>query len=1163
MAQLVVAAAAATVGFAIGGTTGAQIGWIVGSMAGSALFGPDPAQGPRITDGKFSANTYGQPIPWSYGTMRHSAQVLWWSGLHERSEEVGGKGADGETVYHYSCDLLVSAGEGPKGAVLRIWGNGRLIWENDGTPDGRVDAALISVGNVRVYLGDEDQVPDPLYEAAAGAENAVAYRGQCVVMLQGLQLQFSGNRPPSIEVEVASSVESGLVCPVDPIRAVQTQQTQLLKFVNSNFAQESFCAAYDSQSKIYYVVTLGDSGLTPQIEAYSTAGEYPTLIQIISLPKWQNVAIGTYELRPAGVVFDPENRLLRVAAGWVVPNYTALTDIPIEYTWDGSTLTESAAKFNWFFYGFGDFPVNGEFGADGAIYGALSSVYPDSGSVLKGEVGWWINGSAASSRARPHLMNGDQGGVTLRGWLHSDTDGRTNWTADVLYIPKSAGGGYNIAWKCDGWTAYFDHESTVSEMVTDDGTDSVSRAVYLVLAPARRKVYALTGLDGVASVDLDASLPLSATARLALPQLSQTLGARNAVWNARGNGLVVIDELDANLEQLWLIEPDTGETIIGPCEFSPGGIIRAPQDIGDGRFVCTLGDDQVAIIASPGGGSVSGGPVTLQSIVEDLCARAGLPAENLDASAGTDLVSGYKVARQTTARAAIESLRPGYHFDMPESGAELVLRKRGGAAVATIESGELGAHVFTLTGSVTPPYEVEHTNEAEAPRVLELVYVDHDADYDPGVQRASRQTGEASAPLRIEVPVVFAGGHDEAARAAWTLLLEAHASKNLIKLALTHRYEGLDSADPILVPFADSTLRRVRIERLIRARPLLEVEGVLEDAEVYTQTMAGVGREEEQTQSPIQPRADTVLVLLDVPPLRDTDDVLIVYAAMAQAVRSQTWPGAVAFKSIDGSSYDPVLTASAASTLGVTTTPLGGWWGNVWDDENTFDVMLSAGTFSSATDLMVLAGANAIAVQAGDDWEIVQFRDAELVATNTWRLSQLLRGRTGTERAMNGHAVGDRVVLLTASNLQLLTYPAGEIGTPRYYKGITTGQAVSDVAGTAYAFNANSLRPLAPVHIEGTRDGGDLTITWIRRARIFGAWIDGQDVPLDEPVESFEIDIMDGGDVVRTLTAASPSVVYSAADQTTDFGAPQASVAVRIHQISSRVGRGHPGAATI
>ncbi|MBX6329380.1 MAG: hypothetical protein IRY89_12480, partial [Pseudolabrys sp.] len=43
----------------------------------------------------------------------------------------------------------------------------------------------------------------------------------------------------------------------------------------------------------------------------------------------------------------------------------------------------------------------------------------------------------------------------------------------------------------------------------------------------------------------------------------------------------------------------------------------------------------------------------------------------------------------------------------------------------------------------------------------------------------------------------------------------------------------------------------------------------------------------------------------------------------------------------------------------------------------------------------------------------------------------------------------------------------------------------------------------------------------------------------------------------------APAATYTAAEQIADFGAPQASVAVRVYQLSATVGRGRPAAATL
>jgi hypothetical protein len=107
-----------------------------------------------------------------------------------------------------------------------------------------------------------------------------------------------------------------------------------------------------------------------------------------------------------------------------------------------------------------------------------------------------------------------------------------------------------------------------------------------------------------------------------------------------------------------------------------------------------------------------------------------------------------------------------------------------------------------------------------------------------------------------------------------------------------------------------------------------------------------------------------------------------------------------------------------------------------------------------------------------------------------------------------------------------------------------------------------ALRPLSPVHLKARRGVDGITLSWIRRTRTGGdSW--GVDVPLGEEREVYEVDILSGATVVRTLSSAVPSVAYSAADELADFGAPQASLSVAVYQISTTIGRGTPAQAIL
>jgi hypothetical protein len=93
---------------------------------------------------------------------------------------------------------------------------------------------------------------------------------------------------------------------------------------------------------------------------------------------------------------------------------------------------------------------------------------------------------------------------------------------------------------------------------------------------------------------------------------------------------------------------------------------------------------------------------------------------------------------------------------------------------------------------------------------------------------------------------------------------------------------------------------------------------------------------------------------------------------------------------------------------------------------------------------------------------------------------------------------------------------------------------------------------------------GDLTISWKRRTRIGGDWRDAVDIPLSEESERYEVEIMQGITLKRTITGlTSPTTIYTAAQQVTDFGSAQSSVSVKVYQLSAAVGRGNAGIAII
>jgi Putative phage tail protein len=185
------------VGTAIGGPIGGLIGTLVGSQIDRLVLGGGRREGPRLKDLSVQLASYGEPAPLVYGRARLAGTLIWSSGLIENrsKQKVGGKGGGSVTTYNYSASVAVALSGRPIVDVARIWADGKLIRSG-------VGAALGPGGQMRLYVGDETQLPDPLIEAAVGASQAPAHRGLAYAVIEDLPLADFGNRVPNLTFEV-------------------------------------------------------------------------------------------------------------------------------------------------------------------------------------------------------------------------------------------------------------------------------------------------------------------------------------------------------------------------------------------------------------------------------------------------------------------------------------------------------------------------------------------------------------------------------------------------------------------------------------------------------------------------------------------------------------------------------------------------------------------------------------------------------------------------------------------------------------------------------------------------------------------------------------------------------------------------------------------------
>ena len=564
-------------------------------------------------------------------------------------------------------------------------------------------------------------------------------------------------------------------------------------------------------------------------------------------------------------------------------------------------------------------------------------------------------------------------------------------------------------------------------------------------------------------------------------------------------------------------------------------------------------------------GVSGGGPGGSLDVITDLCRRAGVPAANIDTSLllvtgniqPTNVVKGYLINQQASAAQIIKVLMDAYFFGGCESDGIMKWVPRGLAVAMTIPEADLGLEADKA--KMLPQVADAQT----LPQRVIVTYNDPAINYQQQKQQSQRNSRLIQIKQQVKLDFPLTLDPDFAKQLSEKALYLAWQERTAYKLNLFRpEYLRIDPTDVIDFVYEGITFRMRIAENTIGQGFVLALNGPSEDARIYISSAQG-GISFVPPPPPPSVVGFTLLFLFDIPLLRDTDSS-VGNTGLYAALTSQTpsWAGAELDISSDNSLFTKIGQSTLAATYGVAQSTLGAprspW---TWDDVNTLTIKISKGALAGDSELNVLNGANPLIVGG----EIIQFVNATTNVDGTVTVSRLLRGRRGTEQFCGTHAANESVVA-PLSGIIHVTEPLAIKGLLRYYKAVTSGQDPTTVPSQQFTNNAIDLKPYAPCHIEGDRDGSNnLTINWTRRTRVGGAWLNGTGtVPLSEDAELYQVDIVSGMTVLRTLTGLwAPTATYSAADQTTDGLTPGNPVNVQIFQLSAEVGRGFAGVATV
>lgn len=1182
-------------GFAIGST--------VGGIAGSLLFPPGGGiQGPRLNDLQVSSSAPGNPIAFGFGQYRIGSQIIWAQPIQEHKHNQSAKGGPTQTTFDYSCTFMVSFGFGP-GQIQQLWGDSNCIYDTTGTQQvatlKNAESHVVQLA-VTLYPGDEDQMPDPTVAAIQGSNQTPAYRGQILAVFENMDLTSFGNRVPNMRGLINFGAASGNFPNFSTPETATKPVVDIINRVYYIFSSSGFCSKYSLVDNSLIFKDLATPWpVAAFVQPGATAGEPQATVDpdgflwaIVNngdgvnghpLCKINPNTLQIMQLQELGVSGIPEGLTECYSPGdgnsYVGVHFSGLggfDQLITVRTNDFSVLSADFFELSFpevmpvFAFSSSSYPV-----ADGG--GPVFS-YMYSATYGKWYI-WAGTGTprisvAATPGVGPGILiaivanpqNNTLIGTTDTGCIHIiDTVG---WTILATYGLTNTG---NV-WPGPATlltTGYLikDTNNNVQEVTTGGFTGPAQPSSSPAVQKWNKELSGITQDGFVRWTNLGPFPFVDGTvAPIDFVSKSVMIGFGGRVRN----GIFISQKASAPVGQCSVMRASDLVTVSEFDFFTnfigtgpQGGVFWKWEEVYGSIISAGLANNSSieildrAYVARNGSAGTS-----IAAIVADFASRVGLTANDLDLADIADLIClGYVITRPQSAVQCIAPLCQAYLFDLIETDFKIKAVRRGQASSWTVPEVDLGLQEDKRELMETV------TAYTDTPKDVVITYVEPALDYQQGSQRRKRhrKTIKSLNQTIINLPFVFAPADamQLADKLTWLAELERQSFDFNVWKAL---YMLMDPTDVITFTYEGLQFVARVIKNSIGQNYAVEISGVNQNATAYLSEMSGVAQPG-FIKGGVAAFGPTILYLLDTTLMQDKDASPIgstgTYFAFASPVIGN--PGAVLFESSDQQNWASVSQESDHIAYGFATTVLGAPaspWG--WDRVNTitFFFATTGVTLSSASDLNVYNGANGVLIGK----ELVQYKTAVHNANGSWTLSNLLRGRRGTEWACGGHVTGEACFFpQVQGGLHRLVMNANLIGILQYFKAITIGGDLNSGATNPLTLAANDVKPYAPVDVAGTKDGsGNLVIQWQRRTRIgAGANIAGT-WPLAEATESYDVVITDNlGVVKRTFSnimpnagpnwssPAFPHVSYTAAQQTTDFGGVQGTYYFRVYQNSA------------
>lgn len=917
-----------TVGFFVGNAILPGLGGAIGSTLGGAIgsqIAPDVINGPSIGDAQTQTSQAGVPRPIVFGHPAPFAGNLIDGEVKARKiikKQRQGKGG-GPVVKeeHFILTYAVRMAE-PIGGLVRAKRQGKPVydarplqsipgWDNPDTASSVAEyynemqaANAKFLASTRIYLGGEDQLPDPALEMLHGVGNTPYYRGtsymvrededvtdvggvapawtfecvSCGVPTMGGNVFVSAKSPPpAVAYHKIASVSNEISYTSPPLEAIWNPRynpsgtriyganltSAKLGFLN---VATNVWTDFDAPHTNYGIVV--DPSET---FIYSMDFDFDTFRKVsIATGAVVRTITGASVGGASALAISPSGQYVAViggAGGWRV--YDAVTD-----------------TLNVYGYMFGGDGVCISANGTQAIFTGGNLDTP--GGTFSVQVGSLSDGSFVDELiipARGRAVAAHPNGATIAVACYSTTQNElwiVNLTSGLVVatVPLDFGN-HEIAYNAGGTRLYATNDVAGSVCVIDveAGSDTENEVIATVTVP-----------------------------------LSSSVDGGIAVWPATiiapPNYLAMPDAPDSH------VDPATSEILV---------------------------TDPVALLFECGN-------VTLQEVEEEIAARCNVPAGKFDASALADIIlPGYLIARQATGAECLRPLCQAYFHDLPEpDGIYAVLR--GGAAVEDIVDAQL---LLAESEPLTTGQSLEY------PLKVTVITQHPEADYAPIPQTSERYSPDvnAASEFTLTVPVPLPADETMAIAVKLHNVLWSRA-EGTEELPLPRTHGHLIPSDAIT-----RNGRRWLIEDSNRADRNNKLQVVYDRESNYHAVVTG-----NTPAPPTPPGSGligpTVFEFLNLPLLADAHDKIGFYVAVKGLFSA--WNGGVLLGSLDtGASWVDLADLEDVSVMGSLLTALPAAPAEVVDELNTVRVQVGRGELDSITFEELLQEKNACVI--GDE----------------------------------------------------------------------------------------------------------------------------------------------------------------------------------------------------